>query len=424
MATLNFIYRSIKPKAVLTVRLLFRHAGIDYQYSGKTRLEVEKNYWTKEHLINTRDIKIKSKQIEIKIELQQIENHVLNQFKNTRKENITNVWLNNTLSEYYDPQDVTRLDSSVLGAIRRIIENADMRKNARGKLGLSKNRIKSYKQLEKRFEIFQGKRFYDVVDVNPILANEFKKHLIKELNYHNATAIKFVSDLKTVCFDAEKYGIETSRLLKHIEGYEVKSEYILFLNPEELKQIKEATLTSPILDNARKWLLLGCCIGQRVSDLLQIDESNFININGLEVIELRQQKTGKRVVIPVLSDTRDIIKNGLPYPMPHQKLNDNLKVVCRESGIIELTEGLKLNTATMRKEKGSYFKWELISSHVCRRSFASNQYGILPTPLIMSITGHSSEKTLLNYIGKTPLDYAQQIADFYTLLSEKEKIVD
>ena len=63
----------------------------------------------------------------------------------------------------------------------------------------------------------------------------------------------------------------------------------------------------------------------------------------------------------------------------------------------------------------------LMASHVCRRSFASNLYGILPTPLIMSITAHSTEKMLLNYIGKDSLDYAQQIADFYTLQALKKK---
>jgi integrase len=66
-------------------------------------------------------------------------------------------------------------------------------------------------------------------------------------------------------------------------------------------------------------------------------------------------------------------------------------------------------------------KWQLIGSHVCRRSFASNLYGTLPTPLIMQITAHSSEKMLQNYIGKQGLDYAQQIADFYTLQALKEQ---
>ena len=39
----------------------------------------------------------------------------------------------------------------------------------------------------------------------------------------------------------------------------------------------------------------------------------------------------------------------------------------------------------------------------------------------MQITAHSTEKMLLNYIGKDSLDYAQQIADFYTLQAQKEK---
>ena len=45
----------------------------------------------------------------------------------------------------------------------------------------------------------------------------------------------------------------------------------------------------------------------------------------------------------------------------------------------------------------------------------------MPTPLIMSITGHSTEKTFLNYIGKTGIDHAQQIAEYYLKQTEKAK---
>ena len=58
-----------------------------------------------------------------------------------------------------------------------------------------------------------------------------------------------------------------------------------------------------------------------------------------------------------------------------------------------------------RKINGTYPKWQLMASHVCRRSFCTNLYGILPTPLIMRISAHSSEKMLLNYIGKDSLDF-------------------
>jgi hypothetical protein len=34
-----------------------------------------------------------------------------------------------------------------------------------------------------------------------------------------------------------------------------------------------------------------------------------------------------------------------------------------------------------------------------RRSFASNYYGKIETPLLMNITGHTKESTFLTYIG-------------------------
>jgi integrase len=48
-----------------------------------------------------------------------------------------------------------------------------------------------------------------------------------------------------------------------------------------------------------------------------------------------------------------------------------------------------------------YKKHELITSHVGRKSFATNLYGKVSTPLIMSATGHKTEQTFLMYIGKT-----------------------
>ena len=91
-----------------------------------------------------------------------------------------------------------------------------------------------------------------------------------------------------------------------------------------------------------------------------------------------------------------------------------------KGSVITVTEKGKGNKQK-RKIEGIYPKYDLIASHVCRRSFASNLYGTLPTALIMQITAHSTEKMLLNYIGKDSLDYAQQIADFYTLQAQKEK---
>ena len=67
-----------------------------------------------------------------------------------------------------------------------------------------------------------------------------------------------------------------------------------------------------------------------------------------------------------------------------------------------------------RKKEGVYAKHQLITSHVCRRSFATNLYGTpMPTALIMQITAHSTEKMFLNYIGKSNKDLALEITKYF-----------
>ena len=62
-------------------------------------------------------------------------------------------------------------------------------------------------------------------------------------------------------------------------------------------------------------------------------------------------------------------------------------------------------TVVLTKTKGGkrvqevYKKYELISAHCGRRSFATNAYkDKLPAISIMKITGHTSEKAFLGYI--------------------------
>ncbi len=50
---------------------------------------------------------------------------------------------------------------------------------------------------------------------------------------------------------------------------------------------------------------------------------------------------------------------------------------------------------------------------ICRRSFSTNLYGKIPTPVIMSITGHSTEKMFLTYIGKTQKDNAEILKQYW-----------
>ncbi len=342
---------------------------------------------------------------------------------------ITGDWLQEKIDIHFERITEHKQSELVTDAIQNILDMAEVRKNSQGGIGLSKSRINSYTALKKIFTEYQKGKTYKVKEVNVKFANDFLKYLLHEKKYSKSYALKKISDLKTVCSNAGDEGIKTHPTLKKISSANSKNENIVYLTPLELDKIANSDkIKTEALQNARKWLLLGCNIGQRGGDLLRITETNFVTRNGYEVIELTQQKTGKNVTIPVLETTKEILKTGLPYKISIQKLNDYLKEVCKLAEINEMTKGgviemIKKENGTKQKRKkyGIFPKHELITSHVCRRSFATNNYGILPTPLIMQITAHGTEKMFLNYIGKDRLDYAQQIADFYTLQAQKAK---
>ncbi|MCM8568900.1 site-specific integrase [Gramella jeungdoensis] len=438
MATIYFLYRSSREQAPLTVRLQDHDSNNKkFQFQAKTELEVSKRYWnTTRHKKRNVDAVDKSKIAEVNTELSKLENYLLTNYKTQKPEPHQKDWLKRILEEYYNPETEEAITSDLITDwIQNIIDNANTRENATGSLGISKSRIKSYQTLMNIFKQYQGRKKYKVKDVDIKFGKKFLYWLINSQHYSEGYAKKRIDDLKTVCAEAEINDVEVSRQLKKVKGGKTKNDYIIYLTPEELNKIEKTELKSESLRNVRKWLLLGCSIGQRGGDLLKLTEENFITRNGYEVIELKQQKTGKNVTIPVLPKTKEIFQQGLPYKIAIQNFNNELKILCKVVGIDSPTKGAKIamlnakgeiiekdekgkykEKGYKRKITGVYPKYDLITSHVCRRTFATNQYGIIPTPLLMQITAHSTEKMFLGYIGKSAMDYAQQFADLHAKL--------
>lgn len=434
MASVKFEVKGTRNPA--TIYLRFRDSGINiFRKSGKVINPKDWNTDKKMPYGRSPDLK------NLAADLNGLAGEIIKSYNNTSANDLNADWLQKRIDIFngvYAPEG--EQSEILIDSIQFVIDTANIRENSKGSLGLSVSRINSYKILLKLIKEFQGKKKYQVKDVDIKFGKSLMNWMLNERNYSESYAKKKIDDLKTVCSEAEINGIPISSQLRKVKGGKTKNNFILYLAPDELEKIKKLSLENESLNNARKWLLIGCEIGQRGGDLLNITESNFVVRNGLDLIELTQQKTGKEVIIPVLPPTKEILEEGLPYKISLQKFNNYIKKVCRKAGIDQKIQGNKIEMVDnkgkvipkdkkgKRKEKGekrnvsgTYFKYELIGSHVCRRSFATNLYGKLPTPLIMQITAHSTEKMLLNYIGKTSMDYAQQISDWYTLQAQKEK---
>ncbi|WP_264565856.1 tyrosine-type recombinase/integrase [Flavobacterium sp. N3904] len=175
------------------------------------------------------------------------------------------------------------------------------------------------------------------------------------------------------------------------------------------------------LDNARDWLIISCYTGQRVSDFMNFDKSKIrieTNSKGKKVslIEFTQMKTKQNIALPLHPEVVKILnkrKGEFPRPISDVNYNKYIKLVALKANINELMEGSKLDGSINRKVKKVYTKDELVTSHIGRRSFATNYYGVIPTPLIMSATGHQSEKMFLNYIGKSQTDRAKSLSKYF-----------
>jgi hypothetical protein len=338
-------------------------------------------------------------------------------------------WLENQINNCF--KRVVKTDTGLLiNHIQYILDNANTRKvrtNGGVKIGLSKETIKNYTVFKNIVLEYQKtiKKQIQFVEITNTFVDKFTNWLVNTKKYSSNTTGRELQILKTVCIDAEKNEIPVTPYSKTIQhfGESDKDRYIQTLSFEELDQIKNAdftdmdqlkefkianpqltknlSLTPETLNNARNLILIGCEIGQRGGDLLKITNENIRYKGGNMYLDIIQQKTNKSVTIGIIAPhVVEIIENNLPKEIPHQKLNEYSKVVCKMAGIVEVVKGTKLNTETNRKELGNYPKYELIASHCYRRSFASNYYKKIPTAVLIGITGHSKESLFLQYINQ------------------------
>lgn len=342
---------------------------------------------------------------------------------------IDSFWLDAKINECF--KRVVKNDTGLLVShIQYIIDNANTRKvktNGGFKIGLSASTIKNYTLFKNIILEYQtkSKKQIQFVEITKPFVDKLTNWLVNTKKYSTNYSGKQLEILKTVCIDAEKHEIQVAPYSKTIQHFRESEtdRYIQTLSFVELEQIKNVDLsdiehlnrfkkenpeltknlsiTPESLNNVRNWILLGCEIGQRGGDLLEITHEN-IRYNGKSYyIDIMQQKTNKNVTVGVIAPhVIDIIENNFPKKLPHQKLNEYSKVICKLAGIVEVVKGTKLNTETNRKELGNYPKYELIASHCFRRSFATNYYKKIPTAVLIGITGHSKESLFLTYINQ------------------------
>ena len=310
------------------------------------------------------------------------------------------------MRDYNDKIVANGIDQGVLlTQISNYIKQAPLRRLKRsGSLGLSNNSIRNLKRFYDLIQEFESDFGQSIMldTIDHMLVNAFKEWLLTEKEYSLNNAGLQLKLLKMICKEAERMSINVNPYTRHIESFTQKSKdrVLQTISFEEIKKIKAIRNLPSTLENARKWILIGLYVGQRVSDLLALKPFQLRFIENGVYIDINQQKTDKYVTVGVVDkEVIQILKKNFPYPISAQLFNRQIKQVCQIAGINDMVSGYKLCPKTRRKRLGTHPKYSLISSHDLRRSFATNYFGKIETPILMQITGHSKESTFLSYIG-------------------------
>ncbi|CAI8879380.1 phage integrase SAM-like domain-containing protein [Chryseobacterium sp. IT-36CA2] len=254
-------------------------------------------------------------------------------------------------------------------------------------------------------------------DVNAELVKKFQHFGVLE-KYTQSTVIRTLHFVKTIINFSERNGYQIP--VRNLDIPKITARKRLsILSEQEIVKIKRVKLPQEF-ENARDWLVISCYTGQRISDFMKFNLDQVLMIDGKACISFIQQKTGKEMLIPLHPIVLKIIKkNGgvFPKPIDVTHYNSFIKNIARAAGIN--------NTINIRKRSGyrSYEtiteKWETMSSHIGRRSFASNFYGKIPTPLLMQATGHSSEKMFLHYINPLNHERVLSLGNYFEKIYEE-----
>lgn len=442
MASVSFRYRSKKENSTLEIVLTFRIKGFPkdknnspYFYYGSSLIEISKKYWQQLHFKtdfpNSRDIdkqneikSIKDQQYLINNEIVNIRTHILTSFNLIPNNEILKVvnkqWLQTQINHYYNPpkskedEEKSKIPTTLIGYIDYY---SNLKKNEVTKSTLAKFEVN--KNLLLRFENKKEHSFL-IKEVNNQFKSDFENYCFTE-RYAPNTIARSLKFIKTLCRHAQNNGLEVSH---HLNNMKPKYEKIdnIYLNFEELGQIENTNDLPEYLENAKDWLIISCYLGQRVSDFLNFKSEMIRYEDNRPLLEFTQKKTGKIMTIPVHKKVMEILekRNGdFPRPISDVKYNLYIKEVCERAKLNQMVKGSKkVETAPKskkyRKKTDMYKKWELVSSHIGRRSFATNFYGKIPTTYLIYITGHSTENMFLAYIGKSNKDLAIEVFNYFT----------
>ena len=161
---------------------------------------------------------------------------------------------------------------------------------------------------------------------------------------------------------------------------------VVYLSVEELRDLENYHFQLPRLELVKDLFIFCCYTGLAYREMKELCKKHIIqNYDGYLWIQIKREKTGKNLSIPLLPKAREIMNKysgdeELIFPSySNQKINAYLKEIA-------IIIGIETN----------------LTHHVARKTFATTVllYNDVPIEIVSELLGHSNIKITQEYYGK------------------------
>lgn len=416
---INFNLRNPKRIGETPINIIIRYNGIQIVHPSGERIDPQ--FWESENAKkrNFQRVKkgyrsaseINSRLDDISAKAQRIYSHFIAENNRIPDKHEYKALLSAALgqvSKYDEAKNVTLIEFIE----SQIIKSKERFNPITGKI-LSVNTIKPYKTLLGHLRKFQkiSKKRIDWDNLDNRFYDDFISYLTT-VNLKVNTIGKQFQVLNTFVKQAERLDIIPFGKIKNFKVIREEVDSIS-LSKGQLIEWQQLDLSNDLtLEIARDIFTLACYTGSRYSDIGKFKNENIKEINGMRIFVIVQQKTQKEVHVPVHPVADKILQKYdgcIPNIPPSQKMNKRLKIIARMIPSLQDVYHRKYSNGN-GKVTEAVRKYEMVSTHTARRTFASIQYiNGVPTHFIMSVTGHKKESDFYKYIRVPNIDKAKAV---------------
>jgi len=422
MAKVNYRIKSSVTGQPATIYVRYS-SGRGNEAETRSLFTMNPEYWSnatqsvKQRILYTEAFSEQDK-VKLEADLQKLRDYILKESLSLKGDKPTKEWLNEVITRFNEKPKIKAAPESLRQYLRRFYDEAKtgtrLANAGNTKRRYSYESLRSIKGTVLSFEMFMDakKRKSNWNDITIDWYNDFLAYYYSRgcgANYIG----KHIKNLKTIMRVAREEGLHDNAEIER-KSFKVLSEPSdnIYLTENEVAAMYNKDLSdSPILAKVRDIFLVGCYTAQRYSDYSRINKTMIKEEDGVRYIDLIQQKTGERCLIPMRPELETILQR-YDYTLPksyEQKVNDNIKKVGEKCGIKEpitveqWKSGMKVKTTTA--------KFKLIKTHTARRTGCTLMYiaGVRPID-IMKISGHKTEMEFLKYIKVGKKETAMNLA--------------